>query len=91
MVGKNRGNPKREREDTLGVGSTAVELSTAGAGAPPVAMPNQPPSSDTGTPLPDDPSVLKEDVKGLKSQLRRHKRKVLPHHLISAYPRGLIP
>jgi len=82
MVGKKRGSSKQEpTEDATEASTTAVELNTTGArGVPAIQVfspPDEPPSSDTGTPLPDDPGVLKENVKGLKSQLRRHKRQVL--------------
>ena len=78
MAGKHRGKPKQGREDASEASSTAVEPSTTRAGTPTVdvTVPGQSHSSDPGTPLPDDPNVLKENVKGLKSQLRRHKRQV---------------
>jgi hypothetical protein len=76
MVGKHRGKSKQGREDTSEASSTAVESIITSTGTPIVEMPDQPPSSDSGTPLPDDPNVLKENVKGLKTKLRRHKRKV---------------
>lgn len=79
MAGKNRGKPNREHEDTPEASSTAVDLAGAGTVTPAIAVldpPDQPPSSDTGTPLPDDTNILKENVKGLKSQLRKHKQKV---------------
>ena len=88
MVSKKRGNSKREpTEDTTEASTTAIEHNTTGAGVPAIHVfspPDEPPSSDTGTPLPDDPGVLKENVKGLKSQLRRHKRQVLADHTSTA-------
>lgn len=81
MASKRRGKSKREREEASEASTTAVEPSiTGGTGTPVVKLfelPDPPPTPDTGTPLPDDPGVLKENVKGLKSQLRRQKRKVL--------------
>ncbi|KAF9650658.1 hypothetical protein BDM02DRAFT_1285593 [Thelephora ganbajun] len=81
MTGKERGKSKRESEDATEASSTAVELNPIGTGPPTIEvsdLPEQPPNPDTGTPLPDDPNVLKENVKGLKNQLRRHKQQVLP-------------
>lgn len=86
MAGKNRGKPKQEREDPPEASSTAIQLSTTGTGIHTVDTSDQPLNSDTGTPLPDDLNVLKENVKGLKSQLRRHKRKVMLRHLIEPCP-----
>lgn len=81
MVSKNRGKSGREHDSNpIEASTTAVELTGKGPPAIKALDPSYPsPSPDTGTPLPDDPSVLKENVKGLKSQLRRQARKVLPH------------
>jgi hypothetical protein len=73
---------REHSEDATEASTTAVELNTTGTGTgvPTIKVfepPDPSPSPDTGTPLPDDPSVLKENVKGLKSQLRRQKRQVL--------------
>lgn len=80
MAGKNRGMSKRDHNDATEASSTAVELNSNEVETPTIRVfdpPDEPPSSDSGTPLPDDPSILKENVKGLKSQLRKHKQKVL--------------
>ena len=78
MVGRKRGKPEREHgEDTVEASTTAVEPNPTGTVIPAIRVfdPSEPsPSPDTGTPLPDDPSILKENVKGLKSQLRKQKR-----------------
>jgi hypothetical protein len=79
MAGKNRRKSEREREDTPDAGSTAVDFNGSGTVAPAIRVsdpPDQPPSSDPGTPLPDDTNILKENVKGLKSKLRKHKQEV---------------
>ena len=73
MTVRKRGNSNREHEDETGASTTAVELNTTGTDD----LPEPSPSPDTGTPLPDDPNVLKQNVKGLKSQLRKQKRQVL--------------
>ena len=73
---------KRDHDDATEASSTAVEFGSNGIETPTIRVfdpPDQPPSSDSGTPLPDDPSILKENVKGLKSQLRKHKQKVLSY------------
>lgn len=80
MTGKNRGESKGGPEDTPDASSTAVDLNR-GKTVPAIRvpdLPDRPPSSDPGTPLPDDSNLLKENVKGLKNQLRKHKQKVLP-------------
>lgn len=80
MVDEKHGKSKREHKDVTEARTTALEPKSTGAGTPSIRVfgpPDLSPSPDTGTPLPDDPSVLKENVKGLKSQLRRHKRQVL--------------
>lgn len=71
MADKKREKSRREHERATEAITTAIELNTKKTVTPS-------PSPDTGTPLPDDPNVLKENVKGLKSQLRRQKLKVLP-------------
>lgn len=81
MTGKNRENSERERENASGASSTAIDLNGRRIMIPATKvsdLPAQSPSSETGTPLPDDTNVLKESVKGLKSQLRRQKQQVLP-------------
>ena len=80
MAGKKQGKLNRGREGAAEAVTTAVELNATGTGASVVQsleLSDPPSTPDTGTPLPDDPKVLKESVKGLKSQLRRHKRQVL--------------
>lgn len=81
MIGKKREKSEREHAgDATGASTTAAELSMTGTGAPTIRASDSPDptaSPGTGTPLPDDPSVLKENVKGLKSKLQRHKRQVL--------------
>ena len=86
MADKKHGKSGREHEHATEAVTTAIELNTKGTATPavePLHSSDPSPSPDTGTPLPDDPKVLKENVKGLKSQLRRHKLKVLlPQSLI---------
>ena len=82
MTSKRHVKPNREHEDATEAVTTAIELNTTGTGAPVVGSfdaSNRLSTPDTGTPLPDDPKVLKENVKGLKSQLRRQKPQVLLH------------
>ena len=79
MAGKNRRKSNREHGDTPEASSTAADFTGARTVTPTIGVldpPDQPPSSDTGTPLPDDTNILKENVKGLKTQLRKHKQKV---------------
>jgi len=81
MADKKPGKSGREHEHATQTITTAIDLNTKGTATPGAVKPlhsSDPSSSpDTGTPLPDDPKVLKENVKGLKSQLRRQKLKVL--------------
>jgi hypothetical protein len=79
MAGNNRGKSKQVHEDTPDANSTAVNRNGPKGVASTIGVavsPGDAPTPDTGTPLPDDPSVLKENVKGLKSQLRKHKQSV---------------
>jgi len=79
MADKERGKSGREHEHATEATTTAIELDTKGTATPPVKSlhsSDPSPSPDTGTPLPDDPKALKENVKGLKRQLRRQKLKV---------------
>ena len=80
MADKKRRKSGREHGNATEATTTAIELDTKGTATStvkPSYSSNSSPSPDTGTPLPDDPKVLKENVKGLKSQLRRQKLKVL--------------
>ena len=78
MADKKHGESGREHERATEAVTTAVELNKTGTltTAGMLGLSDPPPTPDTGTPLPDDPQVLKENVKGLKSQLRRQKLKV---------------
>ena len=82
MAAKPLGKSRRVGEGTLEVSSTALELNGVEAVSRIPMAPHPPgesptPDSLSATPLPDDPSVLKENVKNLKSQLRRYKQRVL--------------
>ena len=91
MADKKRGKSERDHaEEATEASTTTVEPNTTrtGTGVPTIRIFEPPDSSsspDTGTPLPDDPSALKESVKGLKSQLRRRKRQVLLHRSSTAH------
>ena len=92
MPGKRRGKSTREHEDATEVTTTAIEPNTTGTVTPTVGsfdLPDLSLTPDTGTPLPDDPKVLKENVKGLKSQLRRQKPQV-PHHFLQLCTRLML-